>query len=265
VTADLDALFRAILLDPLDDLLRLAYADALDEAGGEENTARAEFVRTQVAITNKVCTRPAKRRATGWRSRCAEEDPCECCDLRRRECEPLTGRNAEAWFPGPWWKDYYAAPWGDVPRISAMPKEGPSRWPGVLVLRATFRRGFAESVTLRTQSFFDLAPALFRASPIVEVKLDDRRPSPLGRGVKTARVRWRAPGPDWHRGNDRLPATLWERLAGGEVGDRGTRAYRGATHGQSRRLAIADLSQACVRFGRRAAGLPDLPARWSRG
>jgi uncharacterized protein (TIGR02996 family) len=259
VTADLDDLFRAILLDPFDDLLRLAYADALDEGGGE-NAARAEFVRTQVAVMDKACKRPAKRRATGRRSWCAEEDRCECCGLRRRECEPLTGRNAEAWFPGPWWKDCYALPWGDVPRISAMPKAGPQERPPVAFLRATFRRGFAESVTLRTQSFFDLAPALFRSSPIVEVKLEDRSPPPFRRGVKTALSRWRAPGPDWHRNGDVLPAALWELLAGGEVSDLRSRAYRAATRGQARRLAFVDLSQACVRFGRRAAGLPDLPA-----
>jgi uncharacterized protein (TIGR02996 family) len=260
VTADLDALFRAILLDPFDDLLRLAYADALDEARGGENAARAEFVRIQVAITNKACKRRVTRRAAHPKTWCLEENRCECCDLRRREYELLTGRNAEVWFPGPWWKDYYATPWPDARRISAMPKTRPQAGPWVASLRATFRRGFAESVTLRTQPFFYRVEALFQASPIVAVKLDDRRPSPLGRGVKTARVRWRAPGPDWHRSSDRLPAGLWELLAGGEVGDRATRAYRGATHGQSRRLAFADLSQACVRFGRRAAGLPDLPA-----
>lgn len=44
---DGDALLRAILEDPGDDLPRLAYADWCDEAGG---AARAEFIRWQVRV-----------------------------------------------------------------------------------------------------------------------------------------------------------------------------------------------------------------------
>lgn len=40
-------LYRAILADPEDDTVRLAWADALEEAGDEE---RAEFVRAQVEL-----------------------------------------------------------------------------------------------------------------------------------------------------------------------------------------------------------------------
>jgi uncharacterized protein (TIGR02996 family) len=44
------ALLDAIWEQPHDDLPRLAYADWLDEAGGDENAARADLIRTQVDL-----------------------------------------------------------------------------------------------------------------------------------------------------------------------------------------------------------------------
>lgn len=45
----LDALHRAVVASPEDRTVRLAYADALDEAGDAAGVARAEFIRCQVA------------------------------------------------------------------------------------------------------------------------------------------------------------------------------------------------------------------------
>lgn len=44
---DEQALLAAIAADPDDDTVRLAYADLLDERGGELNVARAELIRVQ--------------------------------------------------------------------------------------------------------------------------------------------------------------------------------------------------------------------------
>lgn len=44
-----DTLLQAILDDPADDLPRLAYADWLEETGGEANTDRVSFIRGQLA------------------------------------------------------------------------------------------------------------------------------------------------------------------------------------------------------------------------
>src|SRR3954469_2476241 len=49
-SADERALFHAVLDDPEDDLPRLAYADWLDEHGGETDHARAEFIRLQIEL-----------------------------------------------------------------------------------------------------------------------------------------------------------------------------------------------------------------------
>ena len=48
----LDSLHRATIANPEDRTIRLVYADALDEAGGVVNAARAEFIRAQIELEN---------------------------------------------------------------------------------------------------------------------------------------------------------------------------------------------------------------------
>ncbi len=50
MTETLAALYGAIIDAPTDRTVRLVYADALDESGEPSNTARAEFIRGQVAL-----------------------------------------------------------------------------------------------------------------------------------------------------------------------------------------------------------------------
>jgi uncharacterized protein (TIGR02996 family) len=50
---DLDALFAAICAEPDEDTPRLAYADLLDETGGKENAARAEYIRAAVRLARE--------------------------------------------------------------------------------------------------------------------------------------------------------------------------------------------------------------------
>ncbi len=47
---DRETLFRAIATNPDEDTPRLAYADLLDELGGEADTARARFIRVQIDL-----------------------------------------------------------------------------------------------------------------------------------------------------------------------------------------------------------------------
>jgi uncharacterized protein (TIGR02996 family) len=49
-----DAFLQAILDDPDDDAVRLIYADWLDEQGGADNAARAEFIRVQCALVHEL-------------------------------------------------------------------------------------------------------------------------------------------------------------------------------------------------------------------
>jgi uncharacterized protein (TIGR02996 family) len=53
------ALMQAILADPDDDVVRLAYADWLEENGNDEQQARAEFIRVQIALSRMADDDPA--------------------------------------------------------------------------------------------------------------------------------------------------------------------------------------------------------------
>src|SRR3954471_17475622 len=61
-----DDLLRAIRHDPDDDSLRLVYADWLEEHGGPEGLARAEFIRVQMELARAGGDDP---RAAGLRAR----------------------------------------------------------------------------------------------------------------------------------------------------------------------------------------------------
>jgi uncharacterized protein (TIGR02996 family) len=54
------ALLRAICDDPDDDGVRLVYADWLEERGGPDDLARAEFIRVQVALARMADDDPAR-------------------------------------------------------------------------------------------------------------------------------------------------------------------------------------------------------------
>ena len=54
------ALLRAIVEDPDDDTVRLAYADWLEEQGGDERLARAEFIRVQMSLSRMADDDPAR-------------------------------------------------------------------------------------------------------------------------------------------------------------------------------------------------------------
>lgn len=60
-TTDREALLAAIIDQPDEDTPRLAYADLLDEIGGEENSARAELIRLQCRLHGTDPNDPARR------------------------------------------------------------------------------------------------------------------------------------------------------------------------------------------------------------
>ena len=68
---DHDALLRAIAENPDEDTPRLAFADYLDELGGDANVARAEFIRLECEIARLAADDPHRkglesRRAKLW-------------------------------------------------------------------------------------------------------------------------------------------------------------------------------------------------------
>jgi uncharacterized protein (TIGR02996 family) len=222
--ATADALLRAVCDDPGDDLPRLAFADHLEETGGDP--ARAEFVRVQVELAARGCVdvwcEKVFRENYPIGRRCELADGCDA--LRERERQLLA-------------LDFVALGWHGA------------GWPRRVT--AAWRRGFVASVTLPCDDWLAHGPALVRAQPITGVTLADREPwlnfageygwSPLD------------PSDDRPQGRAYLPAGLYDALPDPDhvrppIGTWETRAR-----------ALTALSTACVTWARREAGMPDLP------
>lgn len=93
---DLTGLYAAILRDPEDDTVRLAYADALDEAG--EDPARAEFIRVQVELARIADT--CRCGACVQRGSQHHNGKCDANRFRRRSAV-LLNENSARWLRVP--------------------------------------------------------------------------------------------------------------------------------------------------------------------
>jgi uncharacterized protein (TIGR02996 family) len=134
--SDGDALLSAILAKPDEDVPRLAYADWLDEHGGESARARAEFIRVQVALARVP---PAE--FVPWNGR--------LYDLRARE-KTLGHLHGENWLAP------LREPGGPLPKGETT---------------GQFRRGFVEVVWMPAAWFLSRAAALFASAPARELRV----------------------------------------------------------------------------------------------
>jgi uncharacterized protein (TIGR02996 family) len=171
--SDGEAILRAIIDEPGDDLRRLAYADWLEETGEEKY---AEFIRAQLALA-------------GVESKCGSGSGDYLC-CRSLSCElcPLIRRQNAAWI--------------EVPRVAQkFPREfkwtiyaGQDISPPV----AHIRRGFVESVECPLALWLEHGPAIVRRHPVERV-VTDREPGsyPGGRF-------------GWHKNRNLDPARFWQ-------------------------------------------------------
>lgn len=217
---DLARLHRGILEDPADDALRLIYADALEDDG---QTERAGFVRDQVMWldgSNDIDYLDAHlERWCPWFARHEEKGFCR-------------------WFGGP--------ACGAERGLKAVHARGEiTKW----------SRGFICSVTLPLAAFMENAEALFRAHPITSVTLSDRVPHLFLRHGESPPFGWLISA--HYERRDTVPKRLYRCLPGGEKVSK--KNLLPATRYVSRGEWDAALSAACVRLGRRLAGLPTMP------
>lgn len=237
--SNLATLHRGILLDPSDDLVRLAYADALLEEGGQDD--RAELIRVQVelALIDDPCDRedePDGCRPFRYEGRCAG------CRRRfpflRREGELLemSSRKGDYWF-GLWNQN------------------------GV-------RRGFLGSIALHLAVFTnETTLAIFQAHPITDVQLVNCEPSPRYAGPSQRRHCWLGfdpasdvEKPPWLANVPLfIPDSIFQFLDGNQEVSRLRRRDRPLRSYTSKEEAHAALSRAAVQYGRLTAGLPPLP------
>lgn len=300
-----DALLRAVLADPADDTVRLAFADWLDENGESE---RAEFIRVQVELaklesidlgevnpigpptpsdlhtlivqsnrvtdqalhhTVRYCDqgttvpqfgkivsisgeyvglpRPDRvavtvARLSGWEGLPREKE------LRKRERELLAAGNAKQWLGAlnglrPWWSEMKGCGWQVLP-------DG--------AVYAEFTRGFVSRVTLTQADFLRHAGGIFAAHPVTAVTLSDREPDVRAgmRGINDDWFDWFPPGTEDRYARARLSEDLWWAL----LRTRGVVREPYCLGHETRDLALAALSAACVAYGRELAGLPPLTA-----
>lgn len=149
------AILKAILDDPADDLPRLAYADWLEESGGDIWHAR--FIRAQIL----------KARAPGWWE-CAGT---LCCEPRGHvDCEYGDAiRDSDLFLPEAW---EAACPAPRPPWLAVAEPEG-----YVALGLALYRRGFIDEVTCRLDEWREYGPALSLGQPLKKVAVADKGPT----------------------------------------------------------------------------------------
>lgn len=240
-----DMLLRAVLMDPADDFPRLVFADWLDEHG---ECDLAEFIRVQVELE------PLRMHGHGTtspaRALCLKCDRAARLEQRERGMLELHLGVLRHGLPGDPYRTEHLGSEGFAVDFWLDKRAKPP-----VAYRARFRRGFVAEITLPLDAFLRHAGALFSAAPIERVTLSDRRPHQPSFDPDR---RWMWCMQPFRDDGDRLPDDLFTLLSGPT--DEGMypngasiRRYDTAD------LALADLSAACVRYGRSIAGLPAVP------
>ena len=142
---DRQAFIDAILAEPDDDALRLAFSDWLEERGDPYG----EFIRVQCGLA-MMTPCPDGDGAGGWRN-----STCSYCRLHRREQELLR-------------------PDGGIETMWARP-EWSNGVVGLFLVKGSggysYRRGFVESVTLTAAAWIEHGDAILACQPVQEVEL----------------------------------------------------------------------------------------------
>lgn len=240
---------RAICENPADTDLRLIYADWLDE---HDDPARAEFIRLQCRIDHLDMGDRQLPMGVGREA------------LFRRESE-LLADNWVGWgYPASVCLGF-SVPHHQCPHFKMTNGTGMS-----------FRRGLVYRIELPSDAFLQKAATLFQTHPIEEVRLTDCHPTPLRDEVgdeddesmpvwqKLSVTQSAWPGL-WRERRYGVPDELWELLpykrSREHVPDWHPEYFndrRINTYPPDVSTAFSWLSDACVEWGRRSAGLPSL-------
>lgn len=165
-------LLHAILVNPVDDGPRLAYADAIEA----EDPDRAELIRLMVVLGSVKHNHRAIDHG-------GNPDGCPSCKARARYNHKSlheVGLRVRTDFSTAWLADGVRVPSGSreayrrghmAGRMIAMLRDPLYTW---------LSRGFVDRIAIHTDAFMEFGPDLFKFQPITGVLLEDREPFDTG-------------------------------------------------------------------------------------
>lgn len=219
---DHDAFLEAICERPEDDFPRLQYADWLDERGDP----RGEFIRVQCEFHASRCGY-AKDTDDAYSLYC-NNTLCHHCNLDHKASAMCRE-----------YGNHWATPVARALRCGDWDGDGN---PDYDVPRWQWRRGFITHVTLSHDAFLEHAAALFLAAPIEAVTLSDKKPS----RVSVVNFGWYCYDQSAsNKAEDELGVALWTHFS--------APCWRNWRLYDTAEAANADLSNACVKLGRKRA------------
>lgn len=239
---DEEGLLQAVVADPDDDTVRLAYADWLDENRCEYH---AEFIRVQIELASRPCTRGMNVCTESMNAAQKCPNCMRSTNLRRREVELLGG-------PPLFRFDWYFGPKDAEGVTSATAVDEASiRWfnAGEDVVHGVLRRGFVEEVKAPVARFPGLVTDLLKKGfPIRKAAVTDRDPV------------WNSSIPGWLRFSpvladyrlDVLPVHLYDRLTDGRLmlgGSMTGNNWRRYDSAEKARKALSDAIMTSAREG----------------
>lgn len=248
ILTDREALLRAIVSDPADLQPRREYADWLEEHGDLD---RSEFIRVQLEIAAlpecPICMDGGVY-APSYDSGDTSECHCRGTKLRKRERE-LLEKNYRQWWIGP------GSSYIPVAANSIAGNEI-----GIIAMLTTFRNGFVEVISCTIGDWLKHGREIVLQASVTQVVVD-REPFE-GSYEDKMWFMWDCmlDGDDSTADNFyRIPENLFYCLQGGAVYGMYFSTQKPASYlYSSRELALAALSQACIRWARTQAGLPEL-------
>lgn len=265
-----DALLRAVIVAPGDDLPRLVYADHLDENGTTEaERCRAEFIRVQCEIANRGPV-PCERCGSANSGNAVYTHHCRGrgCRLRRREYESSkrfivwdwldgVGANAPYFQSSDWVRGF---PGRLTCRMDQFVNGGPCpvcQNPRLTDVLNDIGRQIGEAIPCPrckgTHTVPGIAREVFSRWPVREVRLTDQMAYPRDGDVRFGWFHPVVPSGNQTRIQS-LNVEIFERIKGhyNDVTDSRVKWFR------SRHEADAALSDAAVACGRGLVGLGPL-------
>lgn len=258
--SDLTTLRRAVLENPPDDAPRLVYADALRDAGDHEwaNLIAGQFAGGRARVCLNAIVAGTTDSCHGW-DRCPD---CAFLEARGLPAVLLSGHDDYVVRRG--FVDEVTLPLVRFVGGTCPSCRGHGRHADHSEAECTTCGGKTGTGKCGTGKIVGIATALFASHPVTRVRLTDVQPVRLDRyrtttGKPAKRGHMVERYAVWEFPVGELPVAFGRHPLPWDIYDH---MNSGVTHEEwvTEAEALAALSTGCVRYGRKLAGLPDLPS-----